>query len=83
MMTRAEELGFKIAKTKEGLYFDTNDSECEIFIEQSQNKLYAFITCKNNIGDIKKYWGLYSHSNPKKYILNIMRTGGKWQNKIN
>lgn len=82
-MTRADELGFKIVKTDAGLYFDTSDSECEIFIEQSQNKLYAFITCKNNLNQIKKYWGLYSHSNPKKYILNIMKDGGKWQNKIN
>lgn len=83
MMTRAEELGFEIAKTDTGLYFDTSDNECQIFIELSQGKLFAFITCKNNRGEIKKYWGLYSHANPKKYILNIMREGGKWQNKIN
>lgn len=82
-MTREEELRFKIVKTKEGLYFDTNDNDCEIFIEQSQNKLYAFITCKNNLNQIKKYWGLYSHSNPKKYIRQIMEDGGKWQHKIN
>lgn len=81
--TREEELGFKIAKTKEGLYFDTNDQECKIKIEQSQGKLFAFIECKNNLGHIKKYWGLYSHNNPKKYILEIMRTGGKWENPIN
>lgn len=81
-MTREEELRFEIVKTKEGLYFDTNDNECDIFIEQSQNKLYAFITCKNSLGEIKKYWGLYSHSNPKKYIKEIMENGGKWKNKI-
>ena len=78
-----KDLEFKIVKTKEGLFFNTNDQDCSIHVEQSQGKLFAFIKCKNEIGEVKKYWGLYSHSNPKKYIQEIMKTGGKWNNLIN
>lgn len=66
--------------TPTNLVFDGTDPRCFIRLETGQHgKPYAFVQCVDaSTNETRRYWGIWSHDDQKKAMMDILEWGGKW-----